>query len=395
MRRSRIANSTPADDRRDEPGVVRRTAQAFRPGRIARGGGDRQNIQELAVRERIRVVVITGGMEVEPRIVDGARQNGVSLLVSPHDTATTAMLCRTAIVVRHMLNEQFLALREEELLADLERSAANSPFQAFPVIDDERRVVGILSKSDLLRKVETQLILVDHNELSQAVRGADQVEILEIIDHHRLGTLTTAQPILFRNEPVGSTSTIVADCFFRQNVELPAPIAGLLLAGVIADTLNLTSPTSTARDAEVLRQLERIAGVNASRFTEQLFSSGSLLTSKPAQEAITTDCKEYAERNRSFSVAQIEELGFQPFWKRKDEVLSALREYRSRHGYFFSALLVTDVVAQTSLLLVAGPESFLRLLNHPEVEPGIFELNNVVSRKKQLLPFLVHCLEHM
>jgi manganese-dependent inorganic pyrophosphatase len=357
--------------------------------------GDRQNIQELAVRERIRVVVVTGGMEVEPRIVQGARDNGVSLLISPHDTATTAMLCRTAITVSHTLTEEFLAFREDELLAELENTAAKSPFQAFPVLDDQRRVVGILSKSDFLRKVETKLILVDHNELSQAVRGADQVEILEIIDHHRLGALTTAQPILFRNEPVGSTSTIVADCFIRGNVELPKPVAGLLLAGLVSDTLNLTSPTTTARDGEVLRRLEQIAEVNATQFTEKLFSSGSLLTSKPAREAITTDCKEYAENNRTFSVAQIEELGFQQFWKRKDEVLAALRDYRSQHGYFFSALLVTDVVAQTSLLLLSGTETFLRQINHPEREPGIYELNNIVSRKKQLLPYLVHCLQQL
>ena len=139
---------------------------------------------------------------------------------------------------------------------------------------------------------------MDHNELSQAVQGADEVEIIEIIDHHRLGALTTQQPILFRNEPVGSTSTIVADCFFRQGVELPKPIAGLLLAGLVSDTLNLTSPTTTPRDAEILARLEKIAGVNAREFTEKLFASGSLLTLKPAPQAITTDSKEYAKTAR-------------------------------------------------------------------------------------------------
>jgi manganese-dependent inorganic pyrophosphatase len=253
--------------------------------------------------------------------------------------------------------------------------------------------VGILSKADFLKKVERKLILVDHNELSQAVHGADQVEILEIIDHHRIGSLTTHHPILFRNEPVGSTSTIVADCFFRYGVEMPQSIAGLLLAGLVADTLNLTSPTTTARDAEILAQLETIAGINATQFTEKLFASGSVLTSKPASQAITSDCKEYLEAGHTFSVAQIEELGFGQFWKRKAEVLDALETYRGRKGYFFSALLVTDVVRQSSLLLISSSESFLQHIDQPKLEPGIYELSGVVSRKKQLLPYLTHCLE--
>ena len=253
-------------------------------------------------------------------------------------------------------------------------------------------MVGILSKSDFLKKVERQLILVDHNELSQAVHGADQVEILEVIDHHRIGTLTTHQPILFRNEPVGSTSTIVADCFFRYGVELPKQIAGLLLAGLVSDTLNLTSPTTTERDAEVLGRLEKISGVNGAEFTEKLFASGSLLISRPAPQAVTTDCKEYVEGGRSFSVAQIEEIGFDPFWKRKAEVIAALEAWRAKKGYFFSALLVTDVVKQVSLLVITGSEKFLQEIDYPELEPGIYELEGVVSRKKQLLPYLTHCL---
>jgi manganese-dependent inorganic pyrophosphatase len=252
-----------------------------------------------------------------------------------------------------------------------------------------------LSKADFLKPVERKLILVDHNELSQAVSGADEVEIIEIIDHHRLGALTTQQPILFRNEPVGSTSTIVADCFFRQNVELPKAIAGLLLAGLVSDTLNLTSPTTTSRDREILPRLEKIAGVNAREFTDKLFASGSLLTLKPAPQAITTDAKEYRENGHTFSVAQIEEVGFDQFWKRKDELLAALEDYRRGRNYIFSALMVTDVVGQESLMLVAGQKKFVDRVDYPEPQPGVFKLRDVVSRKKQLLPYLTHCLQRM
>ena len=275
--------------------------------------GDRTNIQELAIREGVRVLIVTGGLPVEPRIIKAAQKNQVSVISCPHDTSTTASLCRAAVAIRHMLNVEFLSFREDAPLAEAQKVAAASGYAAFPVVDEDGRTVGVLSKTDFLKPVERKLILVDHNELSQAVQGADQVEIVEIIDHHRLGSLTTQQPILFRNEPVGSTSTIVADCFFRHDIELSQSIAGLLLAGLVSDTLNLTSPTTTARDREILPRLEKIAGVNAREFTEKLFASGSLLTLKPAPQAITTDCKEYRENGDTFSVAQIEEVGFDQF----------------------------------------------------------------------------------
>ncbi len=354
--------------------------------------GDRWDIQNLAIREGVRVVIVTGGIAVEPKTIEAAKKRNVSVITSPHDTATTASLCRAAVSVRHVLNEEFLCFREHASLAAVREEATASGYQVFPVLDSEGATVGILSKTDFLTTVKRSLILVDHNELSQAVQGADEVEILEILDHHRIGSLSTQQPILFRNEPVGSTSTIVADCFFRQDVEMPPHIAGLLLAGVVSDTLNLTSPTTTARDREILKRLELLAKVNAREFTEKLFASGSLLTLKPAPQAITTDCKEYRENGATFSVAQIEEIGFDQFWKRKDELLAALEEYRAKRGYHFSSLLVTDVTTQCSLLLVVGDEKFIRRIDHPRLEPGIYEMRDIVSRKKQLLPYLTHCL---
>ena len=355
--------------------------------------GDRLEIQDLAIREKVRAVIVTGGLPVSQSMVDFAAKQEVTLLLSPHDTATTSMLCRAAITVRHMIHEHFLAFRDDEPLASIEAVAAASNFQAFPVMDDQNRTVGILSKSDFLKKVNRQLILVDHNELSQAVQGADKVEIIEIIDHHRLGAMTTAQPILFRNEPVGSTSTIVADCFLRQQVELTKPIAGLLLAGLVSDTLNLTSPTTTERDAQILKKLEAISGVDASKFTEKLFTSGSVLTSLPADEAIQADCKEFKEQGRVFSVAQIEEIGFDQFRKRKADVILALENFRRKKNYFFSALLVTDVVSNSSLLLLTGSGAFIKQVDYPLVEEGVFELAGVVSRKKQLLPYLTHSMK--
>jgi manganese-dependent inorganic pyrophosphatase len=338
---------------------------------------------------------VTGGFDVEPKTVAAAERNGVSLICSPHDTATTAGLCRAAVAVHHMLDEEFLALSEESTLRQIRAQAMGSAYAAFPVYDAQRRTVGILSKTDFLKKVDRKLILVDHNELSQAVQGADEVEILEIIDHHRIGSLTTPQPILFRNEPVGSTCTIVAECFFRLNVPLDRSIAGLLLAGLVSDTLNLTSPTTTERDVETLAALEKISGVNGREFTEKLFSSGSLLTLKSVPQAVASDCKEYQEHGVRFSVAQIEEIGFTQFWARKGELLEALEQYRADHDYHFSALLVTDVTSQNSLLVLAGDEAITGHIDYPRLEPGIYQLRDVVSRKKQLLPYLAHQLQQV
>jgi manganese-dependent inorganic pyrophosphatase len=353
--------------------------------------GDRRDIQAIAVREKVRVIVVTGGLRVDDGIAEEAKRNRVSILISPHDSATTAMLSRASITVDHMLHRDFLAFKEDEGLADVRAVASASNFQAFPVLDERNRIVGILSKSDFLKKVDRKLILVDHNELTQAVHGADEVEIIEVVDHHRVG-LNTQQPIMFRNEPVGSTSTIVARCFIHNRVDLPDKIAGILLAGLVSDTLNLTSPTTTQHDRDILAILEVMSGINAADFTQKLFASGSILVSRPAALAVGSDCKEYDEQGKRFSVAQIEEIGFGEFWKRKTEVVQALQNYCANRGYYFSALLVTDVVAQSSLLVLAAPDTFENLIDYPEVELGIYKLDGVVSRKKQLLPYLTHCL---
>jgi manganese-dependent inorganic pyrophosphatase len=369
--------------------------ERYQRERLAVVVGDRTNIQQHAIEEGVRVLIVTGDLPVEPQIIRAAERHRVGLISSPHDTVTTAALCRSAVAIRHMLNEEFLSLREDAPLNLVKAAALASGYAAFPVTNDDGCTVGILSKTNFLKPVERRLILVDHNELSQAVQGANEVDIIEIIDHHRLGALTTQQPILFRNEPVGSTSTIVADCFFRAEIEMPPAVAGLLLAGLVSDTLNLTSPTTTARDRDILIRLEKIAGVNARAFTDKLFASGSVLTLKPAWQAITIDCKEYVEHGDSFSVAQIEEIGFDQFWKRKEELQVALEEYARNRKYLFSTLLVTDVVRQNSLMLVAGSKPFIDKIDYPPTAPGVFELQDVVSRKKQLLPYLTHCLQKM
>lgn len=367
----------------------------YDPSKILLIAGDREDIQLYAIEKRIRIMVITGGLKVSEGIRALARANDVSLLVSEHDSATTAMLCRAAISVKHIRTEHFLYFNEDESLNSIRDVAISSQFQAFPVLDAHKRVVGMLSKTDFVKRVKRQLILVDHNELSQAVKGADQVDIMEIVDHHRIGSLTTQQPILFINRPVGSTSTIITDMYRNAGIEIPKPIAGLLLSGIISDTLNLTSPTATKTDSDMLKHLESITKLNAAEFTDALFSSGSVLTHRAPDQAITNDCKEYEEEDKIFSVAQIEEIGFEQFWEQKDKLFEALETYRHKNHYYFAALLVTDVVRQTSLLLVAGEAHFMDSIQYNLADTDVYELPGIVSRKKQLLPYLTKCLNQV
>ena len=228
-----------------------------------------------------------------------------------------------------------------------------------------------------------------------SVRGADKVPIIEILDHHKLGGFTSPTPILFWNNPVGSTSSIVAMCFQHAGVEIPKKIAGLLMAGLISDTLNLNSPTATPFDHAILKQLATIAQCDPAELAEKIFSVGSPLCTMPPQQAINADSKLYEETGHRFVVAQIEELTFAHFPEKRDALLRELEAQRQRDGLLFSALLVTDINDQTSLLLVCGTEAFLQTIDYPVDSPNIWILAGVVSRKKQLLPYLLQCIEKM
>jgi len=264
------------------------------------------------------------------------------------------------------------------------------------VTSEDGTLLGILTKSDLLKPVPTHLVLVDHNELTQAVPGADEVTVTEIIDHHRLGPMATPQPILFINEPVGSTCTIIADLFRRQQLT-PAPnLAGIMMAGLISDTLLLQSPTSTAKDADVLNWLQSLAGLKAQELAQLIFSSGSVILASPPDKVVRSDFKVYDEDGVRFAVSQVEELGFDNFWQHAKALAAALADVRSSEKLAFAALLVTDINTQNSLMLVKGDSELIRRISYSHVEQDeIFDLPGVVSRKKQLIPYFTSLIKEM
>ncbi len=373
----------------------RARVQRYKNQRVLLLVGDRPHIQELAISENVHAIVVTGAFPVPEEIRAAARAANVTIISSPYDTATTVLLARGAVRVGRMLEPEYTSFHRDTLLDHARHIAADSASFVFPVLDDDGALVGILSKSDFLKEIPRQLILVDHNELTQAVRGADKVPIVEILDHHKLGGFASDTPILFWNNPVGSTSSIVAMCFQHAGVAIPKKIAGLLMAGLISDTLNLTSPTATPFDHTILAHLAKIADCDPARLAEQIFSVGSPLLTLTPEQAINADSKLYTEAGHRFIVAQIEELTFAHFPEKKDALLEALAAQLQRENLLFTALLVTDINDQTSLLLIRGTEPFLATIDYPLHAPQIWTLAGVVSRKKQLLPYLLHCLEKM
>lgn len=358
--------------------------------------GDRRDIQSKSIDIGVRLLVVTGNLPVDDDIVEHAREAGISLIISPYDSASTAWVIRSATMLERLIDRKFPSLTPDLRLHELRKKAANSNVAAYMVIDDQGRLQGILTKTDMLKPSRTRLVLVDHNEMTQAVTGADQVTITEILDHHRIGSLATQQPILFINEPVGSTCTIVADLFRRDGL-LPSPdIAGIMMSGIISDTLHLNSPTSTEKDALLLDWLSKIAGVDSRQLADTIFSSGSVILASPAESVIRSDFKIYDEDGTRFSVSQVEELGFGNFWQHQKKLAGALAELVRDEKLLFACLLITDINTQNSLLLVKGAPEFIERIAYPCVEDDeIFDLPGIVSRKKQLIPYIGTVLREM
>jgi manganese-dependent inorganic pyrophosphatase len=357
--------------------------------------GDRHDIQRLAIEQKVHAVIVTGGLKVDEEILRAADERGTVIISSPHDTATTVLLARSSVRAGEMLDDDIVSLAPETPLVEAQRDLALSSQFAFPVLDQHRNLRGILAKGDFLKPIPRQLILVDHNELSQAVDGADLVPIAEILDHHRIGAPPTESPILFLNRPVGSTSTIVGTLFQQAGVPISRNLAGLLMCGMISDTLNLTSPTTTDVDRALMGELSALSGIDPAALASEIFSVGSPLQTMTPDEAVTADSKEYDHGSEKYTVAQIEELSFAPFNAKREALLEALEALRAAKGYLFAALLITDINTQNSILLVRGDPSFTRLIDYPEAGEYGWRLDGVVSRKKQLLPYLTGLLARL
>jgi manganese-dependent inorganic pyrophosphatase len=368
--------------------------QRFQADNLIVVSGDRPTIQLPAIEHGVRALVVTGGYELSSGLVELAKARKVSVIKSPFDTATTTMRIKSAQFVDSAVDTTFTSLPAKMPIEDAREIVEGSSQSIFPVVNDKAELVGVLSKSDLVNPPKPKLILVDHNELGQAVTGAEEADILEVLDHHRLGGgLKSTQPIRFINEPVGSTCTLVARQFRAAGLTPEPGIALCMASGIISDTLYLRSPTTTDVDREVLNWLSTLVEVDLKQYANDFFAIGSALRTCCADEVVTEDCKEFVEHGQRFSISQIEEIGFDLFWDRRDDLLAALEKMARKNHLEFSALLVTDVVSNGSLLLLSHVSEVWDEINYPRLDRNLYQLDSIVSRKKQLLPLIAQLIE--
>ena len=357
--------------------------------------GDRPTIQVPALEMGVRAIVVTGGYKLSDGLLQLAEARGVTVINSPFDTATTTMRIKAARAIEQVVQTDFVSIPAKMPVEAAHKLVLRSPQAVYPVLDGNR-LIGVLSKSDLLNPPRPNLILVDHNELSQAVQGAEESNIIEVLDHHRLGgSLRSTDPIRLTMEPLGSTCTLVARHFREFGIEPTPGIALCMASGMISDTLHLRSPTTTDVDRELLEWLQQFCTLDLADFATEFFQVGSALRTCSPQQTVTEDCKEFSEAGRHFSISQIEEIGFDLFWQRKDELAEALSQLARSNGYDFSALLITDIVSNGSLLLMSREPEGWEEINYPQLEDRLYELEQVVSRKKQLLPLIINLLSAM
>jgi manganese-dependent inorganic pyrophosphatase len=358
--------------------------------------GDRRDVQLRAIELGLRGIIVTSNLPIDADVIAAAQAKGVSVFRSPYDSATTSWVVRTASSIERVVDRNFSSVSRDARISDIRRKISTLAAPALMVLDEAGAIAGILSKSDILKQIQTKLVLVDHNEITQAVPGAEDVQIMEIIDHHRLGAMNTPGPILFINEPVGSTCTIVAQLFRAAGLTPTAETAGIMMAGLISDTLHLNSPTTTPQDASILAWLAGVAQEDPKKLAEAIFSSGSVIQANTPEAIVLSDHKAYEEEGVKFSVSQVEELGFGTFWSQAQVIATALDDLRKKERLSFAALLVTDINTQNSLLLVKGDPLLIEKITYSHVQKDeIFDLPGIVSRKKQLIPYLTSLLREI
>jgi manganese-dependent inorganic pyrophosphatase len=355
--------------------------------------GDRPSIQRAALESGVRLLLITGGFGVSPELLELARQREVCVLSTPHDTATAAWLARLSSPLSSFVEKSFARIGVAEPLEHLRLKLLHSGEPAVIAEEEDGTIAGIATKSSLLSPIPYALILVDHNELSQAVPGAEGVEVLEIIDHHKLGNSATNQPITFMAAPVGSTCTVVATLYRERGLEPEQTMAALLLAGIISDTIILKSPTTTERDRELVAWLEPLAGLEHAAFGRDIFSSCSGFSAYDSPEdAIRADFKHFSAGETRFGIGQVEVVGFDEFYRLKGELRGFLATIRKEDRLQLAGLMVTDIYSETTLFLAEGKNELAHVMGYPQLEPHLYELKGVMSRKKQMVPHLIKVL---
>jgi manganese-dependent inorganic pyrophosphatase len=376
----------------DDIATFRKTLALHTPDNAVIVTGDRKDVHEYAIECGVRCLVLSSGTQMDKELRKKAEKKKVSVLMSPYRTAETVMLVMYSAPASTMADTHVKPVHFWDPIRFVRPLLAESTSRTLPVVDDAGKLVGIIAENDLLNDPNVELILVDHNEASQAPEGAEHYTIQEIIDHHRLGNIKTKMPITVINRPVGATCTIIVSLYKQNRVPIPKEIASILLCGILADTLGLQSATTTDEDRDTAEFLTNITDLDIEKLTRDIQKAASRIGDRTAVEVIHQDLKEYTENGGAFTVSQIEVDTAKELLSRKEEFLAALEKERIDRDALFSALMVTDVGKLKSNLLIAAKGNFLSLLEFPRREEGIYFLGDIVSRKKQLLPLLAEQL---
>ena len=355
---------------------------------------DREKIYEACIERKVKLLIITSGYMLSKELKDKAQKNGVSVIMSPYTTSDTVMMIAYSTPVSFMADPEIKPVRPEDSISKIRQVLQDSPIRRLPVVDANNKVIGIISEHDLTNEPNIEIILVDHNELSQAVEGIENYKIQEVIDHHRIGPLSTTYPITFINKPIGSTSTLIATLYLEQKVPIPKDIASLLLCGILSDTLILQSTTTTEIDKQTAEYLSNITDLDIQTLGKEILTAGSRIKGRTASEVIHQDMKEYREEKATYTVSQIEVGNLKEILDRKKEFLAELEIERRSNKAIFSALLVTDITQLSSILLMSTDEKFKPFVTFPPLETDIYFLKDVVSRKKQLIPLITEQVEN-
>lgn len=350
--------------------------------------GDREEAQKAAIEKGVGAIIITGGLPVSEEILKLAQDHGVTLISSPYHTFTTARLMLLSTPVKFFMKEDVAFVEESDLLGEARELLARQ--RTLPVVDEEKRVIGVISRSDFLKPVRYRLVLVDHSERSQSVVGLDEAEIIAIIDHHRVGDIQTPNPILVRSEPVGATSTIIASLFQENGFSVYPALAGLLLGAIISDTVFFRSPTTTPKDRSMAAALASVAGISPEVLAEELFSAASELLHKSAREILMADFKEYRFNDKLFGVGYLEIYSRTVVEKRREEFLDEMKKLKEEKGYTSVIFMLVNVFEGETELLVVGKERELaEALGLKLLGSHSLTLVGIASRKKQIAPVLM------
>lgn len=357
--------------------------------------GNRLDNQRKAIECGANCLIITCSSQIEEEILELAQKNKCIIMVTSIDTFTTARLINQSIPVSYvMTKDNLISFNLDDFVDDIKEKMLQTRFRNYVVVDNSNRLKGLISRYHLISQRKKKVILVDHNEKAQTVKGIEEAEILEIIDHHRLGDIQTGTPIYFKNEPVGSTATIIANMYFENGISPTKSTAGLLCAAILSDTLEYKSPTSTYMDKMTAEKLSEAAGIEISEFAIAMFKAGSSLVGKTPEEIFYQDFKEFNFAKYKIGISQILTMDMESLKESKEELIDYMKYVNKDNSYNLLILLVTDILNNGSEFLYVGKEKELieKAFNVKLGENSVY-IPEIVSRKKQVVPFISGAIE--